>query len=60
VGSCDPGHARHGASLFSRDTTAMSAAIALSHEVFDAALLLGVCDKIVPGLLTGAQHFGHL
>ncbi len=47
-------------SLFSRDTIAMSAAIALSHDVFDAALLLGVCDKIVPGLLIGALHFGHL
>jgi phosphogluconate dehydratase len=38
----------------------MSTAIALSHDVFDAALLLGVCDKIVPGLLIGALHFGHL
>jgi phosphogluconate dehydratase len=47
-------------SLFSRDTIAMSAAIALTHDVFDAALLLGVCDKIVPGLLIGALHFGHL
>ncbi|MBL0088018.1 MAG: phosphogluconate dehydratase [Ideonella sp.] len=47
-------------SLFSRDTIAMSAAIALSHDVFDGALLLGVCDKIVPGLLIGALHFGHL
>jgi phosphogluconate dehydratase len=47
-------------SLFSRDTIAMSTAIALSHDVFDAALLLGVCDKIVPGLLIGALHFGHL
>ena len=47
-------------SLFSRDTIAMGAAVALSHDVFDAALLLGVCDKIVPGLLIGALHFGHL
>ena len=47
-------------SLFSRDVIAMSTAIALSHDVFDAALLLGVCDKIVPGLLIGALHFGHL
>jgi len=47
-------------SLFSRDTIAMSTAIALSHDVFDAALLLGVCDKIVPGLLIGALKFGHL
>ncbi|MEO8098027.1 MAG: phosphogluconate dehydratase [Acidobacteriota bacterium] len=47
-------------SLFSRDTIAMSTAIALSHDVFDAALLLGVCDKIVPGLLIGVLHFGHL
>ena len=47
-------------SLFSRDTIAMGAAIALTHDVFDAALLLGVCDKIVPGLLIGALHFGHL
>ena len=47
-------------SLFSRDTIAMGTAIALSHDVFDGALLLGVCDKIVPGLLIGALHFGHL
>ncbi len=47
-------------SLFSRDTIAMGTAIALSHDVFDAALMLGVCDKIVPGLLIGALHFGHL
>ncbi|MBY0237124.1 MAG: dihydroxy-acid dehydratase, partial [Burkholderiaceae bacterium] len=47
-------------SLFSRDNIAMSAAIGLSHDVFDAALLLGICDKIVPGLLIGALHFGHL
>ncbi|WP_426212073.1 phosphogluconate dehydratase [Massilia sp. TWP1-3-3] len=47
-------------SLFSRDAIAMSTAIALSHNMFDAALYLGVCDKIVPGLLIGALHFGHL
>ena len=47
-------------SLFNRDNIAMGTAIALSHDVFDAALLLGVCDKIVPGLLIGALHFGHL
>ncbi len=47
-------------SLFSRDNIAMGTAIALTHDMFDAALLLGVCDKIVPGLLIGALHFGHL
>ena len=47
-------------SLFSRDAIAMGAAIALSHNMFDSALYLGVCDKIVPGLLIGALHFGHL
>ena len=47
-------------SLFSRDNIAMGTAVGLSHDVFDAALLLGVCDKIVPGLLIGALHFGHL
>jgi phosphogluconate dehydratase len=47
-------------SLFSRDTIAMSTAVALTHDVYDAALLLGICDKIVPGLLIGALHFGHL
>ncbi|WP_410654481.1 phosphogluconate dehydratase [Amycolatopsis sp. lyj-112] len=47
-------------SLFSREVIAMSTAIALSHDMFDAALLLGVCDKIVPGLLIGALSFGHL
>ncbi|MDX2218799.1 MAG: phosphogluconate dehydratase [Burkholderiales bacterium] len=47
-------------SLFSRDVIAMSTAVALSHDVFDAALCLGVCDKIVPGLLIGALQFGHL
>jgi phosphogluconate dehydratase len=47
-------------SLYSRDVIAMSTAIALSHEMFDGALMLGVCDKIVPGLLIGALSFGHL
>jgi phosphogluconate dehydratase len=47
-------------SLFSRDVIAMSTAIALSHNMFDAALCLGVCDKIVPGLVIGALAFGHL
>ncbi|MET0545921.1 MAG: phosphogluconate dehydratase [Caulobacterales bacterium] len=47
-------------SLFSRDTIAMSTAVALSHDVFDGVLLLGICDKIVPGLLIGALRFGHL
>jgi len=47
-------------SLFSRDVIAMAAAVALSHDVFDGALMLGVCDKIVPGLLIGALQFGHL
>lgn len=47
-------------SLFSRDAIAMATAIALSHNMFDAAVYLGVCDKIVPGLLIGALHFGHL
>jgi phosphogluconate dehydratase len=47
-------------SLFSRDLIAMGTAVALTHDMFDAALMLGVCDKIVPGLLIGALHFGHL
>ena len=47
-------------SLFSRDVIAMGTAIALSHGMFDAAALLGICDKIVPGLLIGALRFGHL
>ncbi|MBH9553002.1 phosphogluconate dehydratase [Inhella gelatinilytica] len=47
-------------SLFSRDTIAMGAAVGLTHDVFDGVLMLGVCDKIVPGLLIGALHFGHL
>jgi len=47
-------------SLFSRDVIAMATAVSLSHDMFDAALMLGVCDKIVPGLLIGALSFGHL
>ncbi|WP_341686340.1 phosphogluconate dehydratase [Limnohabitans sp.] len=47
-------------SLFSRDVIAMATAVSLSHDVFDVALMLGVCDKIVPGLLIGALQFGHL
>ncbi len=47
-------------SLFSRDLIAQATAIGLSHGIFDGALYLGVCDKIVPGLLIGALHFGHL
>lgn len=47
-------------SLFSRDNIAMATAVGLSHDVFDGALMLGICDKIVPGLLIGALHFGHL
>ncbi|MFH1949162.1 MAG: phosphogluconate dehydratase [Pseudomonadota bacterium] len=47
-------------SLFSRDTIAMSTAVALSHNMFDGAIMLGVCDKIVPGMFIGAMNFGHL
>ena len=47
-------------SLFSRDAIAMATAVSLSHNTFDAAVMLGVCDKIVPGLLMGALQFGHL
>ena len=47
-------------SLFSRDVIAMSTAVALTHDAFDGALLLGVCDKIVPGLFIGGALFGHL
>ncbi len=47
-------------SLFSREVIAMSTAVALSHDMFDAVLCLGVCDKIVPGLMIGALSFGHL
>ncbi|MFN6060375.1 MAG: phosphogluconate dehydratase, partial [Burkholderiales bacterium] len=49
-----------GLSLFSRDVIAMATAVGLSHNVFDAGLLLGICDKIVPGLFMGALQFGHL
>ena len=54
------GYAGMELSLFSRDTIALSTAIALSHGVFEGAALLGICDKIVPGLLMGALRFGHL
>lgn len=47
-------------SLFSRDVIAMAAGVALSHNTFDAAVFLGVCDKIVPGLIIAAQSFGHM
>jgi phosphogluconate dehydratase len=47
-------------SLFSRDVIALSAAVALSHDMFDAALFLGICDKIVPGMMIAALTFGHL
>ncbi len=47
-------------SLFSRDVIALSTAVALSHQMFDASVYLGVCDKIVPGLIIGALSFGHL
>lgn len=47
-------------SLFSRDVIAMATAVSLSHNMFDGALLLGICDKIVPGLLIGALQFAHL
>ena len=54
------GHAGMELSLFSRDMIAMSTGVALAHGMFDGALCLGVCDKIVPGLLIGALSFGHL
>jgi phosphogluconate dehydratase len=54
------GHAGMELSLFSRDVIAMSTGIALAHGMFDGTLCLGVCDKIVPGLLIGALSFGHL
>jgi phosphogluconate dehydratase len=47
-------------SLFSRDVIAMSTGVALTHDAFDAALMLGICDKIVPGLFIGGLAFGHL
>ena len=46
-------------SLFSREVIALSAAVALSHDMFDAALFLGICDKIVPGLMIAALSYGH-
>ena len=55
-----PGPAGHGPVLFSRDVIALSTAVALSHGMFDAVAMLGICDKIVPGLLIGALRFGHL
>ena len=54
------GHVGMELSLFSRDVIAMATAVALSHDMFDGALLLGICDKIVPGLLIGGLTFGHL
>ena len=56
----DAGPAGMELSLFSRDTIALSTAVALSHGMFEGAALLGICDKIVPGLLIGALRFGHL
>ena len=60
---CDgvtPGRPGRERSLFSRDVIAMATAVALTHDAFDASLMLGVCDKIVPGLVMGALSFGHL
>ncbi len=54
------GYAGMELSLFSRDVIALAASVALSHNTFDAAVFLGVCDKIVPGLVIAAQTFGHL
>ena len=54
------GHPGMDMSLFSRDLIAQGVAVALSHNVFDGALLLGICDKIAPGMLMGAASFGHL
>jgi len=54
------GYAGMELSLFSREVIAMSTAVALTHNMFDAALCLGICDKIVPGLMIGALQFGHL
>ena len=62
-GMCDgitQGYSGMELSLFSRDTIALSTTVALSHQVFDGALMLGICDKIVPGLLMAALRFGHL
>merc|ERR1711998_46336 len=47
-------------SLFSRDVIAQATAVSLSHQMFDGVLMLGICDKIVPGLVMGALQFGHL
>jgi phosphogluconate dehydratase len=55
-----PGRPGMALSLFSRDVIAMATAVALTHDAFDAALMLGVCDKIVPGLVIGGLAFGHL
>ena len=54
------GYAGMELSLFSRDVIAMSTAIGLSHQMFDGGLFMGVCDKIVPGLMIGALSFGHI
>ena len=54
------GHDGMELSLFSRDVIALSTAVAMSHAMYDGAALLGICDKIVPGLLIGALRFGHL
>lgn len=54
------GYAGMELSLFSRDVIALASAVALSHQVFDAAMFLGVCDKIVPGMVMAALAFGHL
>ncbi|VVE43982.1 phosphogluconate dehydratase [Pandoraea terrigena] len=54
------GYAGMELSLFSRDVIAMASVVALSHQMFDAAMFLGVCDKIVPGMVIAAQAFGHL
>ena len=54
------GYAGMELSLFSRDVIAMSTAIGLSHQMFDGSLFMGVCDKIVPGLMIGALSFGHI
>lgn len=54
------GYAYMELSLFSRDVIAMSTAVGLSHQMFDGSLFMGVCDKIVPGLMIGALSFGHI
>ncbi|MGB1179540.1 MAG: dihydroxy-acid dehydratase, partial [Lentibacter algarum] len=60
AGGVTQGEAGMELSLFSRDVIALAASVALSHNTFDAAVFLGVCDKIVPGLVIAAQAFGHL